>query len=207
MLQVTNNTFNKNLQLQHSVGESFFTKENVDFFDNDGFELTGLEVAYYEEHGIDYVHNGILNHRCDQRPWIQCNDNKFIVDHSMLLQRWEFTSTARYQISNNVRKFPQLTKYLNIVPKWGIDFALDYYNGDTAVEVLHIENDFRSYEQAIEAKSKIQDKILNTDWNDFTRSILSNKEQWSNLVGFAQNDWKAVYWGLTKAEITEKAYA
>lgn len=206
MFSVLPNTFVPALQLTHLISESSFTERNVRYFDNDGFELTGLETIYYEEHGIDFVHNGILNHKCDQRPWLTGHRGNFILDHSMILQRWEFTYEARNQLLQHKRRFPQLMKYLNIIPKWGIDFALEYYDNDEAIEIIHIENDYRSYQQAMEAKTTFEKKIMETDWVDFSDRVIKNKEKWTGLTGFAQNDWKAQYWGLPKAEIIEKAF-
>ena len=204
MFTVIKNKFDQHLQLQHSIAESYFSARNVMYFDNDGFELTLLERSFYEAHNIST--ENILNHECDQKEWITGGNDNFKIDHCLLLQRREFVDEARHQILRHQRKLPQLAKFLKIVPKWGIDFALDYYDDDNAVEVLHIENDYRSYDEAQQAKDEIEQRILNTDWHDFTNSIIQQKEQWINLKGFAQNDWKAVYWGLSRAEVTQKSY-
>ena len=205
MFSITDSKFDQELQIHHTIPESSFTHDRVMYFDNDGFELTALEQIFYEGQGIPT--NNILNHNCDQRVWIKGGNDEFKIDHCLLLQRWEFTGEARWQINEHKQKFPQLLKFLKIIPKWGLDFALDYYSDNDAVEVIHIENDYRSYEEACEAKRQIENQILNTDWDDFTRNIINQKEQWIGLTGFAQNDWKAVYWGMNKAEVTQKAYA
>lgn len=205
MLWITNNQFNTDLHLTRAVSDAYFQDRNVKYFDNDGFELTALEQLYYEQHGID-IDTYALNHRADQRDWIVGGTDKFKVDHCLLLQRWDFQGEAREQLNYYKTYYPQLSKFLKIVPKWGIDFALDYYNGDMAIEVIHIETDYRTYDEAMEAKTLIERNIINTDWNDFVSKIIEQKEQWINLTGFAQNDWKAVYWGLNKAEVTQKAY-
>lgn len=205
MFTILPNTFNPNLQLIHTVPESFFNENHIRYFDNDGFQLSLLEQKYYEANGI--VVADILNTASDSQQWLQCNHTKLHLDHSMVLQRWEFTEYARHQILHHRQRFPQLIKYLNIVPKWGLDFALEYYDNDTAIEVLHIESDYRSYSQAMEAKAFLEKRILETDWLDFTNRVIKNKEQWYGLTGFAQNDWKARFWGISKAETIEKAFA
>lgn len=206
MFSVLSNSFDEHLQLVHTIDNLQLSEYNARYFDNDGFELTTVEFKYYERHGIDSIYNGILNHTCDQRPWIVCKDERFIVDHSIILQRWEFAGEARQQLIKHKTKIPQLTKFLNIIPKWGIDFALDYYDNEQAFEVLHVENDYRTYDDAMRAKQETEQRILNTDWNDFAASIVNHKDEWVGLTGFAQNDWKARYWGLPKAEVTEKAF-
>ena len=205
MLSLTDNHFDTDLHLTHVVTPAYFHDRNVKYFDNDGFELTALEQLYYEQHGID-IDAHTLNHRADQRDWIVGGTNKFKIDHCLLLQRWDFQGDARDQLIEYKPYYPQLSKFLKIVPKWGIDFALDYYDGDTAIEVIHIENDYRTYDEAMDAKTNIEQRILDTDWDDFVSDIMKHKDEWVHLRGFAQNDWKAVYWGLQKAEITQKSY-
>lgn len=204
MFETTANHFDRDLLLTETVSELCFYEHNVRYFDNDGFELTGLEQNYYERHHV--VIDDMLNHPCDQQIWMIGGNDKFKLDHCLLLQRWKFDGAARQQIEQHRAKLPQLLKFLKIIPKWGLDFALDYYDGDTAIEVIHIENDYRSYEEAADAKVALELRILSTDWEDFTDSIIRQKDQWIGLSGFAQNDWKAVYWGLNKAEVTQKAY-
>lgn len=205
MLSVTRCSFDEKLHLTKPTDVESFTEHNIQYFDNDGFELCGLEYEFYRSNNVEL--NNVLNHRCNQKVWFVCNDNCFKLDHSLILQRWDFQENARDQLDQFRNKFPQLNKYLKIVPKWGIDFALDYYYNDTFLEVIHVETDYRNYEEALEAKTFFESKILNTDWKDFVKSILSHEDQWNTLTGFQQNDWKAVHWGLQKAEITEKAYA
>ena len=74
------------------------------------------------------------------------------------------------------------------------------------MEVVHIENDFKSYELASEAKKLTETKILNTDWKDFVANLKRKKNEWDYLPAMSQNDWKASFWGMKKAETTYKAF-
>ena len=204
MFSVSQNTFDKTLHLTKRVSNDVITEDYFRYFDNDGFELSYLEQDYYRENGIKL--SNILNHACDQKPWIVGGDTNFKLDHSMLLQRWSFEGTAREQLEFNRKRFPQLNKYLSVVPKWGLDFALEYYNNNHWLEVLHIEMDYRDYDEALEAKDWLQNKLTTTDWPGFVKSLIIHKTEWENLTGMQQNDWKAVYWGLNKAEYTQKAF-
>ena len=159
---------------------------------------------FYQDNFINL--NFCLNHEADQNPWFICDDEKFIIDHSLLLQRWEFVDEARDQIFKFSSEFPQLNKYLRLKAKWGFDFALEYIDGYDVLEVMHIESDFRNFYQALEARSKAEEKILNTDWHDFVNRLKNKKNDWVYLPAMQQNDWKASYWGLKKAEITYKAF-
>lgn len=204
MLKLSYNTFESNLKINSTVTQAFFTEENIRYFDNDGFELTGLEKAFYCASGI--VVDNCLNHSSDSKEWFICSDEKFKIDHSVLLQRWEFVDEAYDQLVSLKNQFPQLNKYLKLKAKWGYDFALEYYDDDEVLEVLHIENDFRTYSLALESRGHVERMILSTDWNDFVKSLNRKKEVWINLPAMQQNDWKAVHWGLNRAETTFKAF-
>lgn len=182
-----------------------FTERNISCFDNDGFELSLLEQLFYEAN--NYPLFDFLNHNCFQVKWFDLDDKRFFLDHSLLLERKDFSDEAKEQLESYSKKYPQLLKYLNLKPKWGIDFALEYYNDVDYYEVLHIEYDYDNYQDAVDAKEKFQTKLLNTDWNDFLSTLIKKKEEWVNLKGFQQNDYKARLWGLPKAEDTLKSFA
>lgn len=205
MLSVSSNRFNRYLDIEKEVNSDVIKEDSVRYFDNDGFELSFLEQEYYSKNKVQVAN--ILNHVCNQQEWFICNHSKFKLDHSMILQRWSFVKDAREQLEIKKDKFPQLNKYLKLKPKWGVDFALEYYDGDTALEVLHVEQDYRNFYEAIASKQILEDKLLSTDWIDFVEKILKRKSEWEGLNGMDQNDWKASFWGLPKAEKTLKAFA
>lgn len=204
MFRITDNKFEKNLVITKPIDESAFSLENIQYFDSDGFELSSLEVEYYKANGIELV--DCLNHINNQRDWIKWAGKDFFVDHSTILQRFGFGGEAREQIEKFKSQFPQLNKYLRLKPKWGLDFCLEYYGDDDAIEVLHVERDFRSFEEAENAKVFFENKILDTDWSLFVKELNQSKQFWFDLGGFQSNDWKAALWGVGKAEITLKAF-
>lgn len=204
MFTVTNNDFDNYLDLNNRVSNDVITEEYIRYFDNDGFELSFLEQVYYKENNVPI--NLTLNHFCDQRTWMTYTDENLILDHSMVLQRWEFKGEAKEQLETKKTQYPQLNKYLKLKAKWGIDFSLEYYKDDIVLEVLHMEMDYQNYDEALSAKKFFEEKFISTDWNHFTDSLLKNKSQWEHLQGMDQNDWKAVHWGLNSAEKTFKAF-
>lgn len=204
MFSIAENRFNKELKLTRRVSYDVIKPEYLQYFDNDGFELSYLECEYYRENGIKL--NSILNHNCDQRDWIVGGSEKFKIDHSMILQRWCFEGEAKEQLQVKKGDYPQLNKYLKLVPKWGLDFALEHFDNDEVLEVLHIELDYRDYEEALDAKSWFEQKFLLTDWEHLVVCLKKDRQYWEHLPGMQQNDWKAAYWGLNKAETTYKAF-
>ena len=204
MFKICDSVFIPKLEIKNTIDDTLITLDKTRYFDNDGFELSELEKEYYKANNV--ILNNCLNHLADQQDWFKCEDNNFFIDHSILVQRWQFVDKAREQISCKKTELPLLNKYLKLVPKWGIDFALEYYRDDIALEVIHIELDYRDYDSAVVGKRYVEEMILDTDWQHFVESLLNNKDQWQYLTGMEQNDWKAVHWGLQKAEKTYKAF-
>lgn len=204
MFSVVENNLRPFLQLCNRVSNDVIVDDYIRFFDNDGFELSYLEQEYYRENSINLTN--CLNHSCDQKTWLDGSYGGLKIDHALILHRWEFSGEAREQLERNKSKFPELNKYLMLKPKWGLDFALEYYNKDDVIEVIHFENDYSSYDKALTSKSFFEQKILNTDWLDFANYLLKNKDEWQGLNGMTQNDWKARHWGLNKSEETLKSF-
>jgi hypothetical protein len=204
MFKVIDNQFRPFLQLHNRVSNDVIDSQYIRFFDNDGFELTYLEQEYYRENGINLTY--CLNHCCDQKVWLECDDSRLKLDHALILHRWEFDGEAREQLERYKKQFPELNKYLMLKAKWGFDFALEYYHEDEVLEVMHFENDYSSFHEAQDAKNYFEQKVLSTDWLEFAKDLIKNKDQWQSLNGMAQNDWKARHWGLNKAEETLKSF-
>ena len=204
MFQIAAEEFDCYLDIKEDIDDNLFSADRIQYFDNDGFELSYLEQEYYIKNNIKL--SNILNHSGDQKIWIKSDSNLFKIDHSMLLQRWEFVNHSRSQIKAHSRTFPQLNKYLMLKSKWGLDFALEYFNEDIALEVMHIETDSYNYYEILGLKQFYEEKILSTDWNCFVNYLLKNKHCWEGLQGLEQNDWKASQWGIKKAEKIIKAF-
>jgi hypothetical protein len=176
------------------------------YFDADGFQLNPLEQDYYSQNNI-IVHE-CLGVQAAQYNWLmlECNQPNFILDHSFVVTRCCYTGEARQQLEEWSEDNPWLRKMLLLKPKWGLDFALEYYNEDNYVEVLHIERDYSSYREAQEQKEFLESSLISTDWENAAQNILKHQDKWLHLEGMARNDWKANYLGFGKAEHTLKAF-
>ena len=181
--------------------------KSIDYFDKDGFELTELEREYYFVNG--YKLDNTLNHRCYQQPWFSLDKDtdNFYLDHCTILHRCDYTEDAYRQLLLFQPKLPKLTYLIQCKQKWGVDFCLDYFTGEEMYEVIHIESDFFTLEECTAYKENIEKFVLATDWKDAAKRLIAKKDHWSSLIGFAQNDWKARFFGFPKAELTHKALA
>ena len=153
-------------------------------FDKDGYEVpTPLEHLHYEINNVE-LNRKIQFHIAPVQEWyydIEQSEHGLVLDHCMLLTRYAFGGEAREQIKDVCKNRPILQKLLNIKPKWGIDFSLDYVTHDIVMEVIHIEQDFDNVESAYEAKERLEHIIDNTDWFDGAMRLYQRKDEWENL--------------------------
>lgn len=181
---------------------------DFDYYDKDGFELNKAEQKFYlaNKYPIDY---DCLNHRCYQEPWFELDsqgkEQGLLLDHALILHRCEYAGEAARQLTSWSKQTPKAHYLLNCRPKWGYDLALDYYDGRSLVEVIHIEVDCSEYKKFTDKLVHIEYFIKHADWISIAKSVLANKDKWQHLKGFEQNHWKANYvLGWDKAEYTEK---
>lgn len=207
MLALSKNKLYERLELKQPIHPRYFTPENLKYFDKDGFELTPLERVIYDYHAVPI--NDHLNNHCNQLDWFVQKDNPVkgvVLDHAMILHRFAVGGLLREQLERVVDIAPVFHKILQIKPKWGLDFNLDYYDELGPLELFHVEFDTRDYEEAYVQKTVIENFILSMDWMYVVERLRATEDEWKNLSGMKQNDWKAKFLGFDKAEQTQKAW-
>ena len=178
-------------------------------FDKDGYEVpTPLEYLHYEANGIE-LNRKIQYHIAPVQEWyydLESSEHGLVLDHCMLLTRYAFAGEAREQLIEVSKNRPILQKLLNIKPKWGIDFSLDYVTHNIVMEVIHIEQDFDSVEAAQDAKIKLESIIDNTDWYDGAMTLWTKRDEWMNLSSDDHSDYKAQFFGWHRAFDNRKVF-
>ena len=178
-------------------------------FDKDGYEVpTPLEWLHYEANDVE-LNREIQYHIAPVQEWyhdIEQSEHGLVLDHCMLLTRYAFADAAKEQIQEVCKQRPILQKLLNIKPKWGIDFSLDYVTHDIVMEVIHIEQDFSSVNEAQEAKERLENIINNTDWYDGAMRLYQRRDEWINLSSDDHSDYKAQFFGWERAFDNKKVF-
>lgn len=143
-----------------------------------------------------------------QKPWFSQKDKLnakgvasaklegYVLNHSMLLERKGYDGAALEQLKKFAKRNPLINKVINISPKWGIDFSLDYTAENEAFEILHFEWDSFDYKEVERMKYKVETIIKTTDFDKASKELLERKNEWVNLEFFEQSHYKTSYFHL-----------
>lgn len=194
--------FEESPWLTQAIDEDAVAELSLKDFDKDGYEVPApLERAYYEAAGVQ-LDCDIQYHVAPVKPWYtddEDSESGLVLDHAMIMCRRGFAGAAREQLEQHLSERPILRKLLNIRPKWGIDFSLDYVGEDAVMEVFHIEQDFDSLREANAAKHKLESIIDSTDWQQGVRDLIDRKSKWQHLSSDDHSDYKARFFGWHRA--------
>jgi hypothetical protein len=172
----------------------------VDLFDQNGYDLTRIEQVFCRANGLEVsvhrnsFHQSLRTNWMYQDPLPQTGP---ILNHCYLFERKGYRGQALKQLQTWARDSPLYYKVINIVPKWGIDFSMDYVDHEgNSFELLHYEYDAFKYEDAVSMKELVENKVTQLDWAEVARDLLVRKSEWINLEFFEQSSWKCRYFGL-----------
>ncbi len=195
--------------LTKPIAKQWLLNSRLENFDKDGYEIERLERFYYSINSVK-LNTEIQEHSAPAQAWYidgDFSEQELILDHCMILTRYAYDGEAKEQIEEICESKPVMQKLLRIRPKWGIDFSLDYITHDTVMEVLHIEQDFLDYNDAVLAKTKLEDIVDNTDWEAGVKELIERKSEWENLCSDDHSDYKAKFFGWHRAFDNKKNFS
>jgi len=120
-----------------------------------------------------------------------------VLNHSYLFERKGYSGKALEQLKNWAKELPIFYRLVNIRPKWGIDFSMDYYDSEgNTFEVLHWEYDGFDFNEINDKKQEVEQHLISIDWQNAAKEILKRKDEWYSLDFFAQSNYKCNYFGV-----------
>ncbi len=198
-LIVTDNQFNPNPYWEVPVySDDVPPYETPDLFDQNGYDLCLAEKmfanannGYYEAHRH---HRAALRQQWLQQPY---KEEGAVLNHALLFERKGYRGLALEQLKQWANEYPAYYRLINIKPKWGLDFSMDYYDREgNTFEVLHWEFDSFDYNEIIDKRLEVEESLVRMDWDAAAKEILKLKEHWYHLDFFAQSDYKCRYFGI-----------
>lgn len=169
----------------------------VELFDQNGYSLTLLETIY-----ADVNNQPPTSHRKElaiKKDWFtqEYADTGAVINHAFILERKGYTGDAKAQLEEWAKSNNMLYKLVKYKGKWGVDFSIDYVDANANVfEIFHYEYDSLDLDEINEIKSKVEDLVLNTDWNHAASVLLKKKQEWWNLNVFEQSNYKSNFFGI-----------
>jgi hypothetical protein len=202
-LHVTDNQFDSNPHWCERIKSVFACppKETVEFFDQNGYDLTKLEQLYAVANGANTTTHRNSEHITLRQTWFEDDSPESgpHINHAVMFERKGYSGEALQQLTTWAGYRPQFHKLIAMRPKWGLDFSIDYADRDGNVfELLHWEYDGFEYDEIQNKKIRMEEFLINQDWPDRARVMLERKSEWHSLGFFEQSEWKTHFFGIDK---------
>lgn len=202
-LHVTDNQFDPNPYWSERVKSVFACppKEAVEYFDQNGYDLTRLEQLYAVANGAITTTHRNSEHITLRKEWFTADDteNGPHINHAYMFERKGYSDAALSQLENWAAYRPHFHKLVAMRPKWGLDFSIDYCDkAGNVFELLHWEYDGFDYNEVADKKEKMDEFLVNQDWDERAQTMLERKAEWHGLGFFEQSEWKTRFFGIDK---------
>lgn len=198
-LNVTAYEFNPNPYWDVPIdGRNVPTYVVSELFDQNGYDLSYVEQLFADKNET-YKEKHKPHRVALRKTWMHQNPKKegAVLNHALLFERKGYIGEALEQLKRWSWDQPVYHKMINIKPKWGLDFSMDFYDRQgRTFEVLHWEYDCFDHDEAVEAKQSIEPKLLSIDWDDAAEQIWKRRDDWYSLDFFKQSEYKCKYFGI-----------
>ena len=202
-LHLTDNRFNTDPYWTERIKSVFACppKEAVEFFDQNGYDLTKLEQLYAVANGANTTRHRNSEHITLRQTWFTDDSPESgpHINHAVMFERKGYSGEALQQLTTWAGYRPQFHKLIAMRPKWGLDFSIDHADREGNVfELLHWEYDGFEYNEIADKKAQMEEFLVNQDWTDRARVMIERKEEWHGLDFFEQSEWKTRFFGIDK---------
>ena len=197
----TNNSFNINPYWSKPLGHTEVPDiSELEMFDQNGYDLTSLELDYAFENVSKRKIVNIRQRRAIAHRWFveeAIPTTGAHLNHAWLFERKGYDGKAREQLEQWAYKNHYIYKLLKMRPKWGIDISIDYVDENQNVfEVFHYEWDDFDPVVVEKRRREVSPIIVESDWNEVALKMLERRSEWQHLGFFEQSKWKSDYIGL-----------
>ena len=172
----------------------------VDLFDQNGYDLTCLEVMYSLKNVNWHSMHRNYTHVALKKSWFVQTPKKIqgsVLNHALVFERKGYSGAAKQQLETWAQQVPLFYKVARYKPKWGLDFSMDWVDVEGNVfEIFHYEFDSFDCDEITQVKHNLQEKFLQIDWDAAAGELLRRKHEWHDLDFFAQSDYKCAFFGL-----------
>jgi hypothetical protein len=177
--------------------------ESVALFDQNGYDLTKLEIEYamFNEDIKRYSRHRNHTHVAIKQEWFSqpIKSQGAVLNHALIFERKGYASAALEQLNKWSEIHPILQKVARIRPKWGFDFSIDWADRNGNVfEILHYEFDGFDYNEVEDKRRDYEQRFAAMDWDDGAKRLLARKDEWHDLEFFAQSDYKCNFFGIDR---------
>jgi hypothetical protein len=176
------------------------TLQDIELFDQNGYDLTPLEKMYAEANGQQGRWHR-PNHFALKYDWFTAEDvtTGAHINHALCFERKGYAGEALAQLQSFAKTNHLIYKIIKMRAKWGLDISIDYVDEKGHVfEVLHWEWDGFDYAEVQDKKKQIEPFLLSVDWADAAQKMLVRKDEWHHLGFFEQSAWKTKFFGIEK---------
>lgn len=198
-LIATDNQFNSNPYWEVPIyNDEVPPYETPDLFDQNGYDLCPAEIMFCHANNGSYeshrYHRAAIRQTWLEQPY---KEEGAVLNHALLFERKGYTGRALEQLHRWAKIYPAYYRLINIKPKWGLDFSMDYYDREgNTLEVLHWEYDSFDFNEIQDKRLEVEESLVRMDWDAAAKEILKLKDHWYHLDFFAQSEYKCNFFGI-----------
>jgi hypothetical protein len=189
--------------------DSVPSPESISGFDKVGYHLTKLEMEYAFINGSNTNLRRSTDRYVVSSGWFSQDDTDrgAVLGSALLLERKGYDATARKQLSTWCDARPIFHKLLNIKPRWGFEFSMDWIGNDGATfEILHYEFHGTDLDMVDDLRKQTESKLNGVDWHDAAATVMRRTDAWKHRDLASQRHLKCELLGFKHMDIQRSVW-